>query len=179
MPRRLRGVLMSLSTAGALVSSSSPVSANEYLVVETRPPVISSALISPSTFAVARRPTAISARRARVRRGTRIRLTLSELATVHIALVQKLPGQIAQSGHRHVCVTPRRARRHARACTRRVRRGTLTRIGQRTGAHSISFSGRIGSKALRPGRYEALITATDPSGNASRPVALPFRIVAG
>jgi hypothetical protein len=141
--------------------------------------VISSASLSRGTFAVARAPTAISARPPRVRRGTRIRLTLSELATVRITLAQKLPGQVANGGNGPTCVPPRRARLHARACTRLLRRGTLTRSQQGAGAHSIAFSGRIGSKALRPGRYEALITATNPSGNTSRRVTLPFRIVAG
>jgi len=46
-----------------------------------------------------------------------------------------------------------------------------------TGADSVKFSGRIGRRALRPGRYRATITATDPSGNGSKPRSVSFRIV--
>jgi len=38
--------------------------------------------------------------------------------------------------------------------------------------------GRIGAKALRPGRYRAVITAVDAAGNRSAPKTVRFRIAA-
>jgi hypothetical protein len=45
------------------------------------------------------------------------------------------------------------------------------------GANRKKFSGRIGKRALRPGRYRATLVATDAAGNHSRPKRLAFRIV--
>lgn len=48
-----------------------------------------------------------------------------------------------------------------------------------SGPNKIPISGRIGKaqKPLRPGSYRMTITAADGAGNASQPVALPFRIL--
>jgi hypothetical protein len=55
-------------------------------------------------------------------------------------------------------------------------RGSLARA-KAVGAGKLRFSGRIGGKALRPGRHRMLVTATDAAGNRSRRVVLRFRIV--
>jgi uncharacterized delta-60 repeat protein len=52
----------------------------------------------------------------------------------------------------------------------------LTR-SSRTGANRVRFSGRVGRRTLRPGRYRATLTAVDPAGNRSKPSAVRFRIV--
>lgn len=44
---------------------------------------------------------------------------------------------------------------------------------------SLRFSGRVEGRALRPGRYRARVTATDPAGNRSAPRRISFRIVSG
>jgi hypothetical protein len=41
---------------------------------------------------------------------------------------------------------------------------------------TVSFSGRIGKKALQPGRYRAALTATG-NGGSSEPKVITFRIV--
>lgn len=71
---------------------------------------------------------------------------------------------------------PTRKLRHARRCTRIVTRGTLTRLSHQ-GANRVAFSGRIGSRALRPGRYQATLIATDATNHASRPKTITFTIV--
>jgi hypothetical protein len=100
----------------------------------------------PTTFAVVRRATAVSAAR-----GTVIRYTLSEPAAVGLRFYRAGTG-------------------------RRV--GTLRRAG-RTGANRVAFSGRIGRRALRPGRYRLRITAVDPAGNSSVTRTRRFRMVRG
>jgi hypothetical protein len=47
------------------------------------------------------------------------------------------------------------------------------------GVNVIRFSGRIGRRALAPGRYRAVVTATDATGNRSAPRRLSFRVVKG
>lgn len=54
--------------------------------------------------------------------------------------------------------------------------GTLTRNSRR-GANSIAFSGRIGGRALRPGRYKATLTVADTAGNRSRAKTVTFTVV--
>jgi hypothetical protein len=53
--------------------------------------------------------------------------------------------------------------------------GKLTRSAK-GGRNTIAFSGRIGTKALKPGRYRAVMTATDAAGNRSAAKSLSFRI---
>ncbi len=62
-------------------------------------------------------------------------------------------------------------------CASAIRTSKPSRTGK-TGANSIRFSGRIGSKALKPGSYRALLTATDAAGNRSAPKSASFRVVA-
>jgi hypothetical protein len=116
-------------------------------------PAVSGLVASPSRFAVGRRATAVSAR---VARGTRFRFRLSEDASVRVKILRRVPG--------------------TRNRFRRV--GTLRRQ-LASGSRSVRFSGRLGSKALRVGRYRAVVTATDANGNSSAPVRVSFRVVRG
>lgn len=107
-------------------------------------------------------------------RGTTFRYTLSQAAKVRIAIAQLLPG-VRRGGR---CVAPSRQRHGGRRCTRVVNRGALTRNSSQ-GANSVAFSGRIGSRALSPGRYLATLVATDILGYSSRPSTVVFTIVRG
>jgi hypothetical protein len=55
--------------------------------------------------------------------------------------------------------------------------GKLTRTAK-SGRNALAFSGRIGAKALTPGRYRAVITAIDAAGNRSAAQTVRFRIAA-
>jgi len=54
--------------------------------------------------------------------------------------------------------------------------GTLRRA-DRAGDVSIAFSGRLGSRALKPGRFRFRIVAADAAGNRSAAVKLAFKVV--
>jgi hypothetical protein len=70
--------------------------------------------------------------------------------------------------------TPRN--RRARRCTRFIRVGSLARqLG--AGRRHVAFSGRIGGRALRPGRYRVVARARDGAGQLSGPVIAGFRVV--
>ena len=77
------------------------------------------------------------------------------------------------------CRRPAPRLRRARRCRRYVKKGEL-RVGDAPiGRGSKRFSGRMGGRALTPGRYRARLSATDAAGNRSRERSLAFRIVTG
>lgn len=83
-----------------------------------------------------------------------------------------MPGRRARGR----CVrAPRRLRRDLR-CIRRVRVGLLVRRA-RPGVNITAFSGRIGRRALRPGRYRATLTGVDVARNVSAPARTSFQVV--
>jgi hypothetical protein len=86
---------------------------------------------------------------------TRFRYTLSEAAQVRLRI------QRALAGH------------HGRYRTVR----TLARTGIK-GLNRIKFARRIGKRSLRPGRYRAVIAATDAAGNRSTLRRTSFRVAA-
>jgi hypothetical protein len=133
------------------------------------PPVLGSARLTATRFRPARRDTALAAARRRVPRGSTLRLALSEPASLRVAVVRARPGH--RRGGR--C---RPAARRGRRCTLRTTVATLRRqLG--AGPAAIPFSGRFRGRALRPGRYELRLSATDAAGNRSRPAVVRFTIV--
>jgi hypothetical protein len=138
--------------------------------LDTQAPLIGGFRATPSLFALARAATPVSAG---VARGTRFRYTLSEAARVTVRIQRARPGR--RSGGR--CVAPSARLLKAKRCTRYVSAGTLRRSGAK-GANSIRFTGRIGTRALGPGRYRATITASDAAGNRSARSSTAFRIAA-
>jgi hypothetical protein len=136
---------------------------------DTTPPAFTSASMQRTLFAVGPRPTAIAAR---AKKGSAFRYGLSEAAAVTIAIVRQAPG--VRSGRK--CVKPRRSLRRAKRCRRRIPAGTLLRRSA-SGPNVVRFSGRVGKRRLKPGRYAATLRATDAAGNASQPKTLAFRIV--
>jgi hypothetical protein len=137
------------------------------------PPKVTGYRLTNNPFVVAAAFTPISANAATTRHkhGTTFKYTLSEPATVKIAISRRLPGR----RHGKNCVAPTRKLRHAKACARILSRGTLTRTSHMR-ANSVAFSGRIGSRPLKPGRYQATLTATDSAKRASKPRTIYFTI---
>ncbi len=142
------------------------------LIVLPRAPGLGSASLTNTRFRVGRSATAIVARRAPV--GTRFRFKLSTAATVQISIARLLPG--LRKGHSCLAPSVRLRRAHAKHCTRALAIGKLTRASQRTGLNSIAFSGRIGKRALAPGEYRAVLSASN-GGGRSIPVVLKFTVV--
>lgn len=139
--------------------------------VTVRPaPAVSGLTVSNRRFRVGSKPTPVSAaRRAPV--GTTFRYRLSTGADVTLTIARLRPGR--RVGGR--CVKPTRANRPRPACKRRVSAGRLKRAGRR-GRNSTRFSGRIGAKALRPGRYQVTVIATT-GGRSSVPRRASFTVV--
>ena len=137
-----------------------------------KPPRITGARLTNKRFRVGRKRTAISARRAPV--GTSFRFTLSAPAKVQVTITRSATG--LRRGHTCVAPTSKLRRAHAKRCTRTITVGTLTRAKLRAAADAIPFSGRIGTRALSPRAYKAVLRASDAAGR-SQPVVLTFTVV--
>ena len=142
---------------------------------DTTKPRVSRVGMSRKRFKVGRKRTPISAA---VKAGTTFRYTLSEESTIRITIERALPGRRARK-RSGPCRAPSKKRAKNRKCTRYKRSGTLTRRGEGPGRDSTAFSGRIGRKALKPGKYRATLRATDAAGNRSSAKRLSFRVVKG
>jgi hypothetical protein len=127
---------------------------------------------NPFVASAAATPLSGSATRVQHKKGTTFTYSLSKAATAKIVIAGRLAGR--RSGGR--CVAPSRKLLKARKCTRIVVRGVLSRRS-RQGANRVAFSGRIGSRALSPGKYQATITATDAAHASSKPKTIRFSIV--
>jgi hypothetical protein len=125
---------------------------------------------SPSKFKTAKTGGSVTAAAAT---GTRVSYSLSEPATVAFSVERAAPGRKVKGG----CSAPSTRNRKAKKCVRFVKvRGTFSHGGA-AGANSFRFTGRVGGKALKPGSYRLVATATDPAGNHSAPKLASFKIV--
>jgi hypothetical protein len=74
------------------------------------------------------------------------------------------------------CRLPRRANRKRKRCIRLTRKGTFRRSAP-AGRSKVAFSGRIGRRALKRGRYVLRATPTDAAGNTGKARSLSITIV--
>jgi hypothetical protein len=114
--------------------------------------------------------------RERVKRGTRFRYLLSEASTVTIAIERRARGKRARARARGRCVRPKHRNRKHKSCTRWLGAGVLKAVEQ-AGSQSMPFSGRLKSKALKPGKYRARVYAKDAGGARSSERRVSFRVV--
>jgi hypothetical protein len=135
-------------------------------------PAISKLTMTHRRFRVKRRRrTARRSRRAPV--GTRFRYTLSEDARVTFRFQRRARGRRVAGR----CRKPTRRNRGRRRCLRWVRvKGSFAQNGH-AGRNGKRWSGRLRGKALRAGRYRAVLRAKDSSGKPSKRVRITFRVV--
>ena len=133
------------------------------------------AKISPSAFAAA--PTGPSAAAAKRRRyGAKVTYSVNVSAAMRFTVRQILSGRRRGSGRKARCVPVTRANRRARKCTRTVTlKGSFSQLA-RAGVNSFHFSGRLGGKRLKPGRYQLVATPT-AGGKTGKPATVAFRII--
>jgi DNA-binding beta-propeller fold protein YncE len=140
-------------------------------VADITAPVVSGYKITRKRFVVSAKSTPTRGV-ATTKKGTTFQYVLSESATARVLIAQRRAGR--RQGRRCVAPTPKLAKRNR--CTRLTTRGTLTRTS-RQGLNRVAFSGRIGSRALKRGRYQATLKATDSANNASAGHTIFFTIV--
>ena len=146
--------------AGTIIETVAQGSAEQTLALTTASPTITAASLANKRFRVGKEPTAISAGKAPL--GTTLRFTLAAPARLQITITTTAPG--LRQAHTYVTPTARLKRAHAKGCTRTFTVGTLTRAREPEGIDSVAFSGRIGSRALTPGNYRAVLSADNNAG---------------
>jgi hypothetical protein len=139
---------------------------------DATPPVLVSAAVSNVRFRIDRNGAAEPLAGAAARRGTTFLYELSEAATVRFAIRRRQPGRRVAGK----CVKPTRSNRGKRRCARFVKVGAFTHAGS-AGANAKAFSGKLGTRRLRVGRYRVRLTAVDAAGNRSAPKVLAIRVV--
>lgn len=124
---------------------------------DTTKPVVTKPSVSPSTV--------------KSGKSFKIKFTLSETASVNIAIEKASAGKKSKGK----CVKPTRKLRKKKNCTRYAKVTTLSHLGT-VGANSVKFKGKVGKKALKPGKYRVSIVATDAAGNASKAATKSFTV---
>lgn len=139
-------------------------------------PTLTAVSLKPFKFHVAKKATAkVAAKKRKKKRtpaGTKIRFKLNTEATVRIRVDRKAKGK--KAGKK--CVKPTRKNRGRKNCKRLKFQGKLVRRNQAGGKRVVPFSGRIGKRALKPGKYRVVIQAVSPAGSSAK-VYRSFRIV--
>ena len=107
--------------------------------------------------------------------GARISFRLSETATTTFRVQRartgrRIRGRCRAATRRNKLLSRRRCRRYVRV------RGSFKHTDG-AGANSLRFTGRVGGRRLRPGRYRLVASSTDLAGNKSAAKTKRFRII--
>ncbi|MBK8293728.1 MAG: PD40 domain-containing protein [Solirubrobacterales bacterium] len=138
-------------------------------------PKLSKVKLTNKKFRVAKKKTAKvakSKKKKRTPKGTRIKFNVDVNASVTIKFQKKTKGR----KYKGKCRKATRKNKRKKKCKRYVTAGKLKRKGLEAGAQRVYFSGRIGKKKLKPGKYRALLTAYNNVG-ASKTVRRGFKVV--
>jgi virginiamycin B lyase len=130
------------------------------------PPVaalsVSSIKLSPSSFKAAPKGGSIIAKKKKAKPGTTVTYTLSRAASTRFTVESVQKGR--KKGKK--CVAPKPSNKKGKKCTRYVLvKGSFKRAGA-GGKNRFKFSGRIGSKRLKPGSYRLIAVATAGSSKS-------------
>jgi hypothetical protein len=139
--------------------------------VDRTPPVVSSAGVSPTKFAV---KLARQKHRRGVKYGSTLKFQLSERATVVGSVALKSTGRLVGK----TCKKQTGSNRKKKKCTLWVSKGSMKQASV-AGTSKVQFTGRVSGHNLAKGSYRVQLVATDPSGNKSRTLTLNFAIQKG
>ena len=116
-------------------------------------------------FAVGRAPTPVASRAKRHRKGTTFVFKSSEAGDRDSEDQPSPPGPAARQAVREAD----EEEPAGEACTRYIAVKPSLKRAVAAGPTAVPFSGRIGRKALKPGRYRVTVVVADAAGNRSKP----------
>jgi hypothetical protein len=128
-------------------------------------PQLAGARLTRRRFRTARRRAARAAARRPAPVGTTVRYRLSEPSVVRFAFTRRASTRCGKAARKRRCYLWRKA-------------GSVGRLSP-AGPSKLRFTGRVGRRWLRPGRYRVEISASDAARNSSAAVVLAFRVVRG
>jgi hypothetical protein len=130
------------------------------------PPVFRAASSGPSAKATAKKLPPI---------GARVTYKLNGAANVRFIVQQTRPGRVHGTGKKATCVAPTKANAKAKKCSRVVTLpGSFTQAGK-AGTNQFRFTGRMGGRKLKPGKYTLVATPT-ANGKPGKATKTAFRI---
>jgi Ca2+-binding RTX toxin-like protein len=130
---------------------------------DRRRPSLTGVRLSPSTFRVGKRLTALKAQAAPPAAGSTAAKPRAKAAPVGTVLRYRL----SEAATVTVDVLPSKGTKFLTRLTRRAK----------AGARSLAFSGRVKGRTLKPGSYRMLVRATDAAGNRSAARTVRFKVV--
>jgi Glycine rich protein len=156
-----------------LLSPPSPTTGNPAPPAQATKATVSALREANSTFTVGNLLTPLNAQTSgrHHKQGTSFSFSLDQPATMKIVIQRNVKGR--RVGHSCKPRSPRLL--HRPSCLRLVTVGTLTRTAH-AGLNKVAFTGRIGTKALKPGSYVARFIASDAAGTSGAQT-LTFSIV--
>lgn len=139
--------------------------------VDALPPTISGLKLSPSKFKVNKKAKAPKA--AKAAKGSFAKYKLSEAGTLTFQVQKPSKGRTVGKS----CVKESKSNKKKKACTRYISVGKPWELPAAAGTRKTAFSGKVGSKALKAGKYRLSITASDALANVAAPKTAKFTIV--
>jgi DNA-binding beta-propeller fold protein YncE len=130
--------------------------------IDNRAPALRNLRLTPRSFATRGK-----------RRGTTIAFTVNERAELAMTFQRAASGRVVGKGRSKRCVKATRKLSKRTRCTRYVTVGRLD-LFVSSSMTSIPFSGKVGRKRLPLGAGRVSVTATDDSGNRSKPATAKF-----
>ncbi|MEA2450961.1 MAG: hypothetical protein QOG63_2893 [Thermoleophilaceae bacterium] len=138
----------------------------------TAPQFLDSLALTPNVFRSATGGPSVIASRGRPI-GTTVTFSLDEAAATAFTVRRAKPGR--RAGKR--CVKPSHRNRKGRRCTRYVLLPGGFAVAAGAGQTHFRFTGRVGNRKLKPGKYRLVAVATDAAGNTSKAARASFRLV--
>jgi hypothetical protein len=165
------GVLSAGIAVTLLAAAASPSGAG----VAGPVPEIESVHMTVKVFAVGKGNTADVVGKGRIRRGTRIRVTLNHPGLLQLLAQSRAPGRVNRGGK---CVRETHANRNRPDCDFLRTRMTILRATGIEGRNKFLFTGRAPGVVLKPGPYQFTITASNGVQDSAERV-VRFRIIPG
>lgn len=135
-------------------------------------PVLSAFKLQPSSFVAATSGPTVAAAAAT---GAIVSYKLNAPAKTKLTVQLRAPG--VKKGKKCVAPPKKKPAKKPKKCTRWLGRGSFTHVDA-AGSVRFRFTGRLKSKALKPGRYRLRARATNASG-ASKTVTKGFKVKKG
>ena len=128
----------------------------------------------PSSFVPDRGTSSISKARKRRAKGSTVSYKLSENATVAFTVQRRVKGH--KKGKKCSTARPKHGKRGKRCTTFKAVKGSFSRAST-AGSNSFHFTGHVGGKKLKPGRYRMSGAPTDAAGNHGQVFSGSFTIL--
>ena len=172
VPAGTRSIKVLIATKRTGGSYDNGYADNVSLTVATAPPAIAGMKIKPKKIRPASSGPSVTVGRKKPKTGAKVSYTDTQAGTTTFTVLRLAPGRKVKGK----CVKARRENRKKKRCTRMVRVGTFTHVDV-AGANGFHFSGRVGGRKLKRGKYRLRAVPRNGDGKVGLGVSRKFRII--